>query len=317
MNRLVSVIVPAWNAGATIDATLTSARAQSYRDLEIIVVDDGSRDDTVARVRAHAALDPRVRLIEQQNAGVAAARNTAIAAAQGSLVAPLDADDLWRSDKIALQVARLDRAGDDTGLAYCWFALIDGEDRILLCDPPRHDEGDVRIQMCRRNLVGNGSSPLIRRAVLDRIGGYDPSLRARGGQGCEDYDLYLRIAAVSHFAVVPDILVGYRQTPTNMSSDGRQLVRSRLLSTAAFEADHPEYGALFRRGHSRILRFHLMRSLRLRQWPAARELAVAFVRAGRRAAFAELVDGVRGMMLRNLTGRRGRYAIGRSFPLTP
>src|SRR5687767_8086677 len=91
----VSVIIPAFNAGASIDETLDSVLRQTYRDFEVLVVDDGSDDDTPARVAAFAARDPRVVLLRQQRGGVAAARNLAISRSRGELVAPLDADDLW------------------------------------------------------------------------------------------------------------------------------------------------------------------------------------------------------------------------------
>src|SRR3981081_1852732 len=114
MLPLVSVLIPAFNAEETVADTLRSVRAQSYRNLEIIVVDDGSRDNTARIVSQFESEDSRIRLIEQANSGVAAARNAAPAASSGSLIAPLDADDLWHPQKIELQVNNLGISGDKT-----------------------------------------------------------------------------------------------------------------------------------------------------------------------------------------------------------
>ena len=112
-----SVVVPAYNGSETIAATIESVLGQTETDLELIVVDDGSADDTVAVVSRFRS-DPRVTLIEQENQGTAAARNTGIAAAQGEYVAFLDNDDLWMPEYLAEAGAALDRE-PDAGFAYC------------------------------------------------------------------------------------------------------------------------------------------------------------------------------------------------------
>src|SRR4051794_3877496 len=112
---LVTVVVPAHNAAATLRQTLASIAAQTYRDLEIVVVDDGSTDDTSAIAAEFAHLDRRVRLVSQANAGVAAARNKGIALARGEYVAPVDADDLWEPTKIEKQVGVMTARGQRVG----------------------------------------------------------------------------------------------------------------------------------------------------------------------------------------------------------
>src|SRR4051812_12704913 len=104
---LTSVIIPIYNAEQYIAETLLSALAQTHRNIEIIVVDDGSTDGSAAVVKLIAASDARVRLISQPNRGVAHARNCAIAEAQGEFIAPLDADDLWHPKKIERQIAAI------------------------------------------------------------------------------------------------------------------------------------------------------------------------------------------------------------------
>ena len=127
---LVSVIIPAFNAAANIRQTLNSVLAQTYQEIEVIVVDDGSSDATSAIVEEFVARDPRFQLVRQSNAGVGAARNTAIRKARGKYIAPLDADDFWFPEKLEKQVACIEQCGDETGLVYCWSTLIDRARRV-------------------------------------------------------------------------------------------------------------------------------------------------------------------------------------------
>jgi glycosyltransferase involved in cell wall biosynthesis len=268
----VTVVVPAYNAEATLDETLRSVRAQTHRALEILVVDDGSRDSTPAIALAHAAADPRVRLIRQDNAGVAAARNRGIGEARAALVAPVDADDLWAPAKIERQVATLRRGGPRVALVYTWSALIDQESRVIRLHEATA-EGDVLAQLCRGNLVGNGSAALMRRDAVLEAGGYDPTLRARGAQGCEDLLLYCRIAARHHAAVVPDFLTGYRQTGETMSWDLVTMMRSFRLVAAELRGRHPELHADIEAGEAFAARWLLGRALWARDLRAAWALA--------------------------------------------
>src|SRR5262245_43574539 len=102
-----SVIIPAYNAGRWIARTLQSAQNQTLTQIEIIVVDDGSTDDTADIVRSAMNEDPRIILIQQPNRGVASARNSGIAAARSEFVAPLDADDLWHPERLKRHVEAL------------------------------------------------------------------------------------------------------------------------------------------------------------------------------------------------------------------
>jgi glycosyltransferase involved in cell wall biosynthesis len=262
VEEVVSVIIPAYNAAATLDETLRSVRSQTYRNLEIVIVDDGSRDETVAIVEHHRSVDPRIRLIEQANAGVAAARNRGIAETSGRYIAPIDADDLWSPDKIERQVEAMRRGGGRVGLVYTWYAVIDGESRVKLWEARSEDEGDVLESMCLRNIVGNGSCALMLREAVEAAGGYDSGLRACGAQGCEDYKLYFLIAERYDFVLIRDYLTGYRELPDNMSSDVRQMLRSRDLCVREFIVRHPGLSGRFRRGRTRLMRFMLTRSIR-------------------------------------------------------
>src|SRR3954453_10527365 len=101
MTGLVSVIIPAYNAGATVERTISSVLNQTYSSIEVLVVDDGSTDNTAVLVQRMADADPRIKLLQKPNGGVALARNFGIAHAAGEFIAPLDADDLWHPEKIA------------------------------------------------------------------------------------------------------------------------------------------------------------------------------------------------------------------------
>jgi glycosyltransferase involved in cell wall biosynthesis len=246
--RLVTVVIPAYNAEATIDETLRSVRAQTHRALEIVVVDDGSRDRTAEIVANHSRSDTRITLLRQANAGVAAARNYAIAASSANLIASIDADDLWAPSKIERQLGALERGGPSVGMVYCWSARIDEQSRVLDTSFRPTDEGDVLARMCRGNLAGNASSVLLRKSAVLEVGGYDPTLRAREAQGCEDLLLYFRIAARHRAAVVPAFLTGYRSTTGNMSSDAQQMLRSWRLVAAEMRTYHPDLEPHIRAG---------------------------------------------------------------------
>lgn len=216
---LVTVVVPAYNASATIAATLASVQAQTYTQLDIVVIDDGSTDDTARRVARMAHTDPRIRLAQQSNRGVAAARNHGVRVARGSLIAPLDADDLWHPTKVAQQVERLQAAGPGTGAVYTWWVALDAADRVLGVSHPWALRGSIFEALVHINFIGNASVPLFRRDIVEAVGGYRRSLMEQGGQGCEDWDLTLRVAERSAFTVAPAYLVGYRGSPDSMSCD--------------------------------------------------------------------------------------------------
>ncbi|MBV8102766.1 MAG: glycosyltransferase family 2 protein [Verrucomicrobia bacterium] len=214
---LVSVIVPALNAATYIRQTLDSVLEQTYRKIEVIVVDDGSSDSTAEIVEEFVVRDPRFQLVRQSNAGVGAARNTAIKKARGKYLAPLDADDLWSPQKLETQVACMERSGINTGLVYCSSTLIDEQGKVLHSGEIKTLEGRLRHAMVLKNLLGNASVPLFRTSALEKVGLYLTRAEEQGGQGCEDWDLALRIAENFDIRVVPEHLVGYRQCASAMS----------------------------------------------------------------------------------------------------
>ena len=237
---LVSVIIPAYNAESFIAKTLASVQAQTYPGLEILVVDDGSSDHTPAIVQSFIQKDPRIRLLQQSNAGVAAARNLGIQNAKGEFIAPIDSDDLWHPDAMTKLVRQFLSADPDVGVVYVWSVDIDERDQQTGGFHASEVEGDVYKTLICHNFLGNASSTLIRKASLDRIGGYDQQLRAQNAQGCEDWDLYLRLAEHYKFGVVPEFLVSYRKVSGSLSGDFRQMARSQLRMLEAVQQKHPD-----------------------------------------------------------------------------
>jgi len=282
---LVSAIVPAYNAAKTMAETLQSVRAQTHRNLEILVVDDGSEDETVRVAETQAAEDKRVRVIQQPNGGVAAARNTGIRAARGQFVAPIDSDDIWAPTKIARQV-ELMQANPNATLCYTWWACIDQRGRVTGHGGRHTAHGDALADMCRTNLVGNGSGAMMRKDAVFAAGLYDSSLRERCAQGCEDYKLYLALAAAGDVEVVPEFLTGYRTLPDNMSSDVAQMCRSHLIVIEEFRAQHPHLSPYLDEGRRLFGRWLVMRALRQMRPEKVPELFQTLAREDRDAAIA-------------------------------
>lgn len=240
---LVSVVIPAYDAVSTLRATLSSVLAQTHRALEVLVVDDGSRDATAAVAAAAAERDPRVRVLRQANAGVAVARNAGLAQARGEWVATVDADDLWHPEKIARQLAAAARAPRRPGFVYAWSRRIDGDDRVLLdLGRPTH-RGDVMAQLVATNFLRNASVALMRRDAALRAGGFDPGLQAAGAHGAEDLKLYLAIAEVETVELAPAFLVGYRHTATSMSQAPDRMRRSVEMVLGEVERRRPDLPA--------------------------------------------------------------------------
>ncbi|MBY5523378.1 glycosyltransferase family 2 protein [Rhizobium leguminosarum] len=241
---LVSVVIPAFNASRYIERTLRSAGRQTYRNLEIIVINDGSTDDTAKVVEQVALEDSRIRWLSTANRGVAAARNTGIQEAAGWFVAFLDADDLWHQTKIEKQVNALKCLSPQWAAVYVLHYIINSDDEILRSCRPDVARGYIYSRHLTFKYVGNGSALLVRRDVALEIGGFDSSYAAAGIGGCEDLDFELKLAARYHVEVIPERLVGYRQYPGNMSSNHLQMGRGALevvRRSLAANAPLPKY----------------------------------------------------------------------------
>jgi len=200
---LVSVVIPNYNYGRYLAQAIESALHQTYQKMEILVVDDGSTDDSKAVLVRYAG---RLRLVEQRNLGVSIARNRGVEESRGDLVAFLDADDLWHEEKLSRQVAKFDDSA--VGLVYCGLHYIDELGRSLGASVPTARGRLLRHLALLRHpgVLGVGSTALVRKQCLERVGVFDPLLSTSA-----DWDFVRRVACHYAIDVVPEPLVFYRQ----------------------------------------------------------------------------------------------------------
>ncbi len=200
----VTVVVPTYNRADLIGKSIASIQAQSAPVAAIVIVDDGSTDNTHELVAQLAAIDPRIMLVKQANAGANVARNNGIGHAATALVAFLDSDDRWEPDKIDRQLVawalRPDAVASFTGIL-----AVDGDRPLYHYDIPVDPTLD---DLRRHNALGTTSAAMVRTDVLRSVGGFDPTLPS-----CQDWDLWLRLRRAGPFAVVTDSLVLYEDGP--------------------------------------------------------------------------------------------------------
>lgn len=268
---LVSVIIASYNHAPYIEASIESVLAQSYRNIELLVIDDGSKDDSVERIRRlqeEHAFDFRV----QQNQGLSRTLNEAIARARGSLIAPFGSDDIMLPERIAKQVAYL-QDKPEVGICAGNIQEIDehGNFRGVTKDLPlrRLDFEDAFLD---RKPGPPAPTLLFRREALEKVGGFDPQIRL------EDLLIELKVTRAGYFIdVLPDVLALYRVHATNTYKNYRFMVDNVLKTYAQF-ADHPacaEVCARFRNSMllkcartDRALARELLRDIPLRAWNA-------------------------------------------------
>ena len=240
-DNTISVVIPCYNGMPYLSAALDSALGQTHRPAEVIVVDDGSTDDSKACVQEYIDHHPDrgIRLIEQANAGEPAARNTGIKAATGTWVAMLDTDDWWDPSKLAKQLRVAELAGPQcvmvhTGVVH-EFDNGRSEPKDLVA--PSRRVGRCTAALLEPSSIGHPSI-MVRREALEKIGGYDPSFV----QAC-DIDLYFRLSAVGIFAFVPEHLLHYRIHSGQMSASKIKQIRYHHRAVRGFFDRHPEIAA--------------------------------------------------------------------------
>lgn len=229
----VSVIVPAYNAGEFLREAIDSVLAQTYRDFEVIVVDDGSTDHTRDVLRIYGSA---VRSIRQKNGGAAAARNCGILNSSGRYIAFLDADDVWLPAKLERQVSCLERHPQ---LVAAYSDSRDLEDGILnpesrLARFGIRASGRIFEDLLRHNFL-HTSSVVVRRTALAEAGLFDASLR-----GSEDIDLWMRLSRVGDFGCVDEVLAYYRRHSSNTYRTidfSHAMVRARRIMSARWGDD--------------------------------------------------------------------------------
>jgi glycosyltransferase involved in cell wall biosynthesis len=253
--RTISVIIPAWNRAREVCHAIDSALAQTLTPLEVIVVDDGSTDETPEVL---AGYGDRIRVVRQSNQGVAAARNAGIAAARGDLLAFLDSDDVWLPRKLELQAARID-ADPELGLVHCG---VDFEGTGINLDGM---EGAVATEMLRLErsvIVAHGSGVMVPRRVAEETGGFDARMRVS-----EDWDFCYRVATRYRIAFVAEALVLHARHASGLQNDIAKMEHGMLLALEKAFAD-PAVQPLRRHTYGRLHRILSGCYFEQRQWRA-------------------------------------------------
>ncbi len=220
----VSLIIATFNHARFLGAAIDSALAQTLGAVDVIVVDDGSTDDTPAVLARYAG---RVRVLRQPNRGLAAARNAGLAAARGTYVAFLDADDVMAPTKLAAQLEMLERS-PTIGWTYCDVLIETVATRTTVTASERFGYGARALdgwlfpELIHGNFIP-AIAPMIRRTALDAAGGFDERLTA-----LEDWDMWLRLSLIAEARYTPAVLVTYRIRPGGMSEDRARMDRNRF-----------------------------------------------------------------------------------------
>lgn len=197
----VSVIIPTFNSAHLVGQAIKSVLEQTYSDFELIVVDDGSKDKTGEVL---ASFGDRIRVITQENKGVAVARNVGIENATGEYIAFLDADDVWLPSKLDLQVKLLQQ-NPEVSIIYGDAYMADENGQIFNSIIARH-RGRILATLLQKNVVGNPSLVILRKACFSEVGLFDPQFKT-----LEDWDMWLRLATRFQFGFVPQPLIVIRE----------------------------------------------------------------------------------------------------------
>ena len=230
----VDIIIPAFNAARYLPAAIESVISQTFDDWQILLVDDGSTDNTQEIVNSFLdRLGPKIKYIKQENRGVSAARNTAILASKAEFLALLDADDMWMpcrlSESLKVLVER-----PQAGLCYGLITSIDPDGRLGNSWEGNlsNAAGHIAPQIYLRAVELPSPTITIRRICIDEVGIFDESLRVT-----EDRDLWLRIALRYEVAFVPKVLALYRMSPSSLTTDPKRMLEAQLKFI------HKHYGA--------------------------------------------------------------------------
>lgn len=292
---LVSVIIPCYGQAHFLGEALDSVLAQSHGTFEVIVVDDGSPDDTAAVVARYAERDPRVRGFRQENRGLSGARNAGLARARGEHVVFLDADDKLCPDALASGLAAL-RAHPDCAFASGRFEFVEPEGRVV--DNPLdigRIDGDPYEALLRVNQIAVPAMVMYRRWVFDAVGTFDQSVSP-----AEDYDLYLRVTRRFPISTHDAVVAHYRQHGGGLSANASRMARA-LLRVMDRQLPHVARSARLRQAHREGVRF----------WKR-----FYFTRAARNAMGRVLHDGNWRPLMRDLpiVIRWGPLAVARYLP---
>jgi cellulose synthase/poly-beta-1,6-N-acetylglucosamine synthase-like glycosyltransferase len=267
---VVSVIIPVYNGEKTIKETVTSVLNQTFSDLELIIINDGSTDSTLDIV--NSINDPRLKVFSYPNGNQAVSRNRGITHAKGEYIAFLDADDLWTPDKIEMQYQAL-QDHPETAVAYSWTNCIDESSQFLRCGSHKTVNGDAYPNLLVVNILESGSNPLICREALEKVGEFDSSLTP-----AEDWDMWLRLAKHYLFITVPKPQILYRQSSQSASANVLKLeAGSKKVIEQAFSQVPDCLKPLKKRSLANIYKNLTFKALEVQPGPKQGLLALRFL----------------------------------------
>jgi glycosyltransferase involved in cell wall biosynthesis len=235
MSVTLSIIIPAFNVEDYVTESIESVLAQSFKDLEVIVIDDGSTDQT-REVLNQFSDNPRVKVIAQQNRGPSGSRNSGIRIAQGKYIGFLDADDRWAANKAQRHFEEME-SHPEIDLTFSWWRIIDEKGR----DTGRRGQPSKLMlkleDLILENSTGTGSTLFARKEAIDAIHGFDDNLRA-----AVDLDLLLRIAQLrdDNILCIPEILTDYRMREGQITQDWNRMARNWEKVIAKVREKAPE-----------------------------------------------------------------------------
>jgi len=225
-NPTVSVIIPTYNRTHLIGRAIQSVLEQSYQDFEIIVVDDGSTDNTEEAIKKFQEQDKRIKYIKhEKNRGGSAGRNTGIKAAKGKYIGLLDDDDEWLPEKLEKQVIKFQNSSEKVGVIYSGFCYVSEKSGKIVSKIIPHLRGDVYINLLESCILGS-PTPLIKKRCFQKAGFFDETLPS-----CQDWDMWIRLSKYYDFDFVPDILAKHHVHGSQISADlnAKIVAREKLM----------------------------------------------------------------------------------------
>lgn len=220
-NKLVSVVIPSYNRKHSIEKSIRSVERQTYRPLEIIIVDDNSSDGTAEFLASLDISLPMKVEVHKENKGGSGARNTGISLASGDYIAFLDSDDIWYSKKIELQMKKMFE--DKTEFCYTGVSVIN-EDNEFLYDKKAVEEGWLKERLMGFNCVGTTSTAIISTDLLKKVNGFDETLKS-----CQDWDLWVRLSDYTKFSAISNPMIDYLSAEKGrITSSGRNRISGHM-----------------------------------------------------------------------------------------
>jgi len=222
----ITVVIPTHNRASFLKRAIDSVLSQTWKDFELIIVDDASTDNTAEIIRSY--YDSRIVYIRhQENKGGSAARNSGILQAKGRYIALLDDDDEWAPTKLEKQFIKFQDVSEKVGIVYSGFEVKDQDRKVIERRLPEF-KGNLYMRLLERNMIGGSSTPLIKRECFDAAGLFNESLRS-----CQDWDMWLRISKLYEFDFVPEIGTNIYLHGDQISEDFSSMIpgRSRMIET--------------------------------------------------------------------------------------